>query len=186
MKKLSIFILSGFFLFACTKDKVPNKADSKINEHFLILMLDDSLETAVEYHLNPFQLENDSITFIRDHVSEGNYSYVYSKFKPTNDILFWTYQNKIQFTENELTSNQLNILEDSISLDKSKIQADIQINNSEIDFIWSKISNLTILKEYKDAKPTNKIAISHIVVQQYDENLGFTIPVQKYLVFLVK
>ena len=72
-----------------------------------------------------------------------------------------------------------------IAYNHSDFQVIASSNNVNDATIWSKIANLDILKTYRTSNPTAKIGIQRIVENVHDPQFGFSVPIEKYLVFLV-
>ena len=196
-KKLLLLLLIGLTFVNCKKDNLglPTTADVDFYEstgNTLILIVDDNgeLECAYEYDLNVIQLNNDSLPLVHEVVDSSYDTYYFCKLSPNPDTLYWYSSwfnpNYLTFCEERINANQLLHTQTSIPLDTSQVQ--VFPYHPTIDFasIWSAVSDLYIVKTYRAALPNSKIGISRRVVMEYNEELGFSLPVKKYLIFLVK
>lgn len=193
MKLIFILTLSSLTLIGCKKDKVTPTVEEDINYYqsngnFLMLLVGESFEGAFEYNLATTQLVNDSLPIIYESVPDGSgmYNYNYWKFAPNLDTLFWTYSSSFTFTEDVINSNILEPLNASIPFDTTQFQGIGSTTNLSYKNIWTTVSNLDIVKTYRDINPNSKIGISKQTIWLYDDQLGFSVPYQKYLVFLAK
>lgn len=105
---------------------------------------------------------------------------------PNPDTLFWSSSNDFKFMTNNIEENKLKILNNSITYDSAQFQFLGSQNNTNYSSIWSKVSNLEIVKTYRNSLPNSKIGISRVVINEYNEQLGVSAPVEKYFLFLVK
>ncbi len=185
MKKwLSLFAF-GILLTNCKKDKVStpeNYYQSKGN--LMIFQIGDSLERAYEYNLFSIQLNNGNLPI--SFYSEINNDFHYCKFLPNQDTLFSYSSNDFTFLTDTIENNNLKRLTNSMTADSIQFQIIGNQNNIDIISSWSKISNLEIVNQYRNAYPNSKIGISKIIMNQYSSELGFSIPEKKFLIFLVK
>jgi hypothetical protein len=189
-----IFILAFFsvILIGCEKDKVPSIIEEidyhQSNGNLLVLVVGDSFEEAFEYNLATTQLLNDSLPIIIESVPDGSgwYNYNYWKFAPNLDTIFWTHSNSITFMEDVINSNMFESLGTSVPFDTAQFQSIGSTTNVSKENTWDKVSNLEIVKLYRDSNPNSKIGVSRQVIWIYDDQLGFSIPYEKYLLFLAK
>lgn len=193
MKLIFILTLSSLTLTGCKKDKVTPTVEEGINYYqsngnFLMLLVGESFEGAFEYNLATTQLVNDSLSIIYESVPDESsmYNYTYWKFGPNLDTLFWTYSGFFTFTEDIINNNILESLNASIQFDTTQFQSIGSLTNFSYETIWTKVSNLDIVKTYRDLNPNSKIGISKQIMWVYDDQLGFNAPSQKYLVFMAK
>ena len=193
MKFTIPIVLFGLLFIGCKKDKVTptasvNQNYYQSNGNFLILVVGDTLESAYEYNLPTIQFNNDSLPISYESVPDGTgmYEYRYWKFQPNNDTLFWTYSNSFTFMEDPISSNDLLPLSSSLSFDINQFQVIESTVNTNIEGLWTFVSQLAIVKEYRNSSPNSKIGISRQIVYIYDEQLGFSVPFEKYLLFLAK
>ena len=181
----------------CKKDKVELPTTTEVDYYestgnTLILIVDDNgeLECAYEYDLDVIQLNNDSLPLVHEVVNGPNDTYYYCKLSPNPDTLYWYSNwfnpNYLTFCEERINANQLLHLTTLIPYDSTQFQ--VFTSNPNIDFasIWSAVSDLDIVKTYRTVLPNSKIGISKRVVMEYNEELGFSLGVQKYFIFLVK
>lgn len=189
MKLLVILFLLGLISFGCKKDKVPAPIVSNYyqsNGNLLILKIDDNLEGIYEYNLALTSLNNDSLPLFFETYSDGLNNYSYLKFIPNPDTLFQISSNNFIFYSILIDKNELEILNNSVPFDSAQFQLIGSQNNFDYSTVWSKISKLEIVKTYRTSNPNSKIGIHRIVINEYDEQLGFSIPIEKHLIFLVK
>lgn len=188
MKHILILILIGLVLFSCRKDKVPAPIESSYyesNGNLLILQIDEELESVYEYSLTSTDLNNDSLPLYYETYS-GLYFQSCLKFTPNPDTLFELSSNNYTFFTPKIDITELQSSINSIPFDSTQFQLIESQNNFEYSQIWSKISNFDIVQIYRNANPTSKIGITRIVSNEYDEQLGFGVPIEKHLIFLVK
>ncbi|MCJ8292680.1 MAG: hypothetical protein HRT58_22525 [Crocinitomicaceae bacterium] len=191
MKLTVIFLIIGFVFVGCKKDKVTPVISSSYYQsdgNFLILVLGDTLESVYEYNLPPVQLSNDSLQINYESVpgETGLYNYQYWKIQPNNDTLFWTYSNTFTFMEEQVSSKSLLSLNSSLSFNLNQFQVIGSSLNVNIEDLWSNVSLLDIVKEYRESSPNSKIGISRQVVYIYDDQLNFNVPHLKHLIFVAK
>jgi hypothetical protein len=187
---LSLFVLS---LIGCNKDEVKPIEPPVFNNYqsegnFIIFVIGDSLEFAYEYNLSTIQLNNDSLPISYESVLDGSgmYYYHYWKFQPNTDTLFWSYSGSFEFIEEQVSSNDLLSLNNAVSFDLNQFQLIDSSPNTNIEYIWGNVSQLDIVKTYRESAPNSKIGLSKQIVYVYDPQLGFSIPQSKHLLFLVK
>ena len=188
MKHTLILILISLVVFSCSKDKVPAPIENSYyesNGNLLILEIDEDLESIYEYNLTSTDLNNDSLPLYYETYS-GLYFHSYLKFTPNPDTLFEQSSNNYTFFTPKIDVNELQNSSNSIPFDSTQFQLIESQNNFDYSSIWSKISNLEIVRTYRNSNPTSKIGITRIVSNVYDEQLGFGIPTEKHLIFLVK
>ena len=189
MKHILIIFLIGFAILSCKKDKVPAPIEINYyqsNGNLLILEIDDNLEGVYEYNLASTVLNNDSLPLYFETYSDGINNYSYLKFTPNPDTLFQISSNNFTFYTTIIDKNELEILSNSIPFDYPQFQLIGNQNNMDFTSIWSKISKLDIVKTYRSSNPNSKIGINRIIINEYDEQLGISIPNEKYLIYLVK
>ncbi len=189
MKPFITILLTGIVSFSCKKDKVPAPIETNYyqsNGNLLILKIDDDVEGIYEYNLASTVLNNDSLPLSIETYSDGFMNYYYLKFSPNPDTLYSYTSTNFTFYTSLIDKNELQVLDSPIPFDSALFQQIGSQNNFNYSSIWSKISKLDIVKTYRNSNPTSKIGINRVVVDQYDEELGYSIPTEKYLIFLVK
>lgn len=189
MKHILLFLLIGFVVYSCEKDKVPAPIvanDYQSNGNLLILKVDENLESVYEYNLASTVLYNDSLPLYYETNSDGIYNYTYWKFLPNPDTLLRLSSLNSAFFTAQINNNELEYLDNSIPFDSSQFQLIGTQNNFIYSSIWSKIAKLDIVKTYRSSNPNSKIGIHRIIINEYDEQLGFSIPNEKYLIYLAK
>jgi hypothetical protein len=189
MKNMILIFLIGFTILGCKKDKVPIPIETAYYQskgNLLILRIDDNFECIYEFNLASTVLNNDSLPLYYESFSDGMNNYSYLKFGPNLDTLIQNSSNNYTFYTNQIDKNELQNLGSSIPFDSIKFQAIGTQNNFTYSKIWSKISKLDIVKTYRNSNPTSKIGINSIIINEYDEQFGLSIPNEKYLIYLVK
>jgi hypothetical protein len=189
MKQILLLFLLGFVVLSCKKDKVPPPIQTNYynsNGNLLILKIDDELEGVCEYNLTSIALNNDSLPLYFETYSDGIYEYRYLKFTPNPDTLIQISSNNFTFFNALIDPNELENLSASLPFDSLQFQTIGNQNNMVFSTIWSKISKLDIVKTYRSSNPTSKIGIHRVIINEYDAQLGFNIPNEKYLILLVK
>lgn len=189
MKNILIFLPICFLLLSCKKDTVPEPIDTIYYEsegNLLILMVGDTFEKAYEYNLASTQLSNDSLLITYETVPAPMDSYYYWNFLPNPDTLFWSLALNYTFMAEGINNTNFKKLNSPIPYDSSKVQVIFHQGNSDYEEIWSKVSKLEIVKTYRNALPNSRIGIMRTVMGIYNEELGFAIPEEKHLLFLVK
>jgi hypothetical protein len=151
----------------------------------------DQLEGIAEFYLSEPSLLNDSLP-VHSFVDNPNInSPVIISLHTTNlDTLF---------TVPDYNSNEIAYREDFIpraELEKTTFSMAypfglFQINHVSLDFsviepLWSECSHYKIVQQYRSANPNSKIGLHRIVLNEYDEEVGFAIPKYKYFFFLAK
>ena len=189
MKHSIYLLLIGLVIFSCNKDKVPPLTQTNYyqsNGNLLILKIDDELEGIYEYNLTSIALNNDSLPLYFETYSDGIYEYRYLKFTPNPDTLIQISSNNFTFFNALIDPNELENLSASLPFDSLQFQTIGNQNNMVFSTIWSKISKLDIVNTYRSSNPTSKIGIHRVIINEYDAQLGFNIPNEKYLIFMVK
>lgn len=179
-----LIVLIAFFA-SCEKKNVFPSASS---ENLVILMVGDSLEAVYMYHLESTELLNDSLPIFYESSTDPNSTnqLKYWKFGTNTDTLFISEYGKCALHGRELYFPLLYSLMDPIPFESSKIQLINYQSNNSIAEVWTKVSKLAIVYDYRYSNPTSKIGIVRQVVNEYDESLGITIPAEKYLIILAK
>lgn len=186
-KQLNYFfllVLLGLTLSACKKAQKTNYYQS--NGNVLILKVDEKLEAAYEYNLTNTTLVNDSLPITNHIFSNGTTQHTVLQFTPNPETLLEISQSNITFFTNPIASENLQQLNNALAFDSTNFQ--VLGGSSTMDFtsVWSKIAKLDIVKTYRNFHPTAKIGIQKFIFNEYDPQLGFNVPSEKYLVFLVK
>ncbi len=186
-KQLNFFfllVLLGLTLSACKKAQKTNYYQS--NGNFLILKVDEKLEAAYEYNLANISLMNDSLPITYHTFSTGTTQQTFLQFTPNPDTLLEISQSNIMFFTHPIPSENLQQLQNAIAFDSANFQ--VLGGSSTMDFtsVWSKIAKLDIVKTYRNSYPIAKIGIQKFIFNEYDPQLGFCVPNEKFLVFLVK
>lgn len=191
MKHIALIILVSFFAFSCTKEKVPTsvqKSYYQSNGNFLVLKIGDELEAAYEYQLTSTSLSNDSLPLHWDSSDagiDGMTMHYFLTFVPNDDTIIQHVNNYFSYNAQFIDTSILEKLTTLIAYNHSDFQVIASSNNVNDATIWSKIANLDILKTYRTSNPTAKIGIQRIVENVYDPQFGFSVPIEKHLVFLV-
>lgn len=181
-----VFLL---LIVGCKKEKVPAPTKTNYyqsNGNLLILKIGDNLDGIYEYNLNSTVLNNDSLPLHFETYSNGINNYVYLKFTPNPDTLLQYSSNNFIFFTTQVDKIELQNLSSSIPFDSAKFQFIGTQNNSSYSSVWSKISNLEIVSTYRNSNPHSKIGINRMVINEYNPQLGFNTPHEKYLIYLVK
>jgi len=189
MKHILVILLICLVSFGCKKDKLPAPKETNYyqsNGNLLTLKIGDYLEGVYEYHLASTVLNNDSLPLYFETFSDGINNNSYLKFTPNPDTLFKISSNNFTFFSALIDKNELENLSNSLPFNFSQFQLISNQNNMDFESIWSKISKLDIVKTYRSSNPNSKIGINRIVINEYDEQLGFSFPNEKYLIYLVK
>ena len=186
-KQLNYFlllVLLGLALSACKKPQKTNYYQS--NGNVLILKVGENLEAAYEYNLANISLVNDSLPITYHTFSNGTTQNTFLQFSPNPDTLLEISQSTITFFTNSISSENLQQLYNALAFDSTNFQ--VLGGSSTMDFtsVWSKIAKLDIVKTYRNSHPTAKIGIQKFIFNEYDPQLGFSVPCEKFLVFLVK
>lgn len=191
MKQILLFMSLGIISFSCTKEKVPTsiqKSYYQSNGNFLVLQVGDELEEAHEYQLSTTVLSNDSLPLTWNSSVggiDGMEIQSYLKYFPNQDTIVQFVNEQLDFHSPLIDTSLLQKLTVSIPYNPSDFQVITGSNNGNAATIWSKISNLDIVKSYRTSNPIAKIGIQRIVEKVYDPQFGFSVPKEKYLVFLV-
>lgn len=191
MKQIGFIILLSFIAFSCKKEKVPTSVQKSFyqsNGNFLILKVGDELEAAYEYQLSSTSLSNDSLPLNWDSSDsgiDGMTMHYFLTFVPNEDTIIQQVNNYFSYNAQLIDTSILEKLTTSIAYNHSNFQVIASSNNVNDATIWSKIANLDIVKTYRTSNPTAKIGIQRIVENVYDPQFGFSVPIEKHLVFLV-
>ncbi len=180
----ALFVLTGLALSGCKKPEQTNFYQS--NGNVLILKVDEKLEAAYEFNLTNTTLVNDSLPLIYHTISNGINQNTVLQFTPNTDTLLMISSNNFTFYSNPIPSENLQQLQSAISFDSAFFQVIGNATNVDLASIWSKIAKLDIVKTYRSTNPAAKIGIQKLNFSEYDPQLGFSVPNEKFLVFLVK
>jgi hypothetical protein len=189
MKHSIYLFLIGLVVFSCNKDKVPPPIQPNYyqsNGNLLILKIDDDLEGIYEYNLTSIALNNDSLPLYFETSSFGINTYSYLKFTPNPDTLIQISSYNFTFHTALIDKKELENLMYSLPFDALLFQGIGNQNNLDFETLWSRISNLDIVKAYRSSNPSSKIGVNRIIINEYDEQLGFSVPNEKHLIYLVK
>ncbi|MEX1191951.1 MAG: hypothetical protein WED10_12945 [Brumimicrobium sp.] len=191
MKKYKLLLIIGFLIIGCKKDKVNDPIIEEDNYYqssgnLLILKVSNKLGEAYEYNLASTELINDSLNIQVENNSDGLYQYSYWKYLPNSDTLFWRYSNNYTFSTASIEPEKLLQLESEIVLDTSLFQNIFNQSNIDYASLWSKVSNLEIVKTFRNASPNSKIGISRQVINEFDEELGFGVSKEIFILIFVK
>jgi hypothetical protein len=191
MKRALLLFLIGFIIVGCRKDKVPIPIPDEDNYYhskgnLLILLIGEKLEGAYEYELNSTQLTNDSLPIIVETVPDVYYDYQYYKFAPNPDTLFWNYSGNFTFMSEQIQGYQLMKHGYSLPLKMEKFQVFGSGNNIDYSKVWAEVSDLAIVRTYRNINPNSKIGISRFSISEFDEAVGFSVPTQKYVLYFAK
>ncbi|WP_205677811.1 hypothetical protein [Brumimicrobium salinarum] len=180
----------GFFLFGCKKEQVPPAEQNHYQSegNFLLFVVGDTLEAAYEYNLSTIQVNNDTLPILFESQTDGTGMQEYRiwKMQPNDDTLFWTYESSSYFVEDEININDLLFEYAPLPYDSTQFQIISSKLNTDIEQLWTKVSRLQIVKEYRNVSPDSKIGISRQVLYSYNEELSSSVPAEKYLIFFVK
>jgi hypothetical protein len=189
MKNFSILLFLSFLFFSCTKDKIHPKETQSFYEsrgNMMLLQVGEDLEGIYEYQMESTAYQQDSFNLIHVLMNDGSEEYSGWKLASNQPILYELHANKMNFYSPKIAVDQLEKTSEHLPLDSTKIQWFQAPNGIDPTEIWSKISNLAIVKSYRADNPSTKIGICRIVVYTYNPDFGFSVPSQKHLVFLVK
>jgi hypothetical protein len=187
--KLAITCLISFLLFSCTKEKVPTSAipnEYQSKGNFLILQVGTELDAVYEYQLATTELTQNNLPIYHLTMNDGFENYTAWKFMPNDLVLFDQKMTKVTYNATKIEPNVLGSSNEFIPFDSTKIQWIGNPSSADLSQIWSKVSALNLVKFYRNTHPNSKIGICRIVVYTYNPDFGFSVPSEKYLVFLVK
>ena len=187
--KLAIIGLLSFLFFSCTKEKVPTSAipnEYQSKGNFLILQVGTELDAVYEYQLATTELTQNNLPIYHLTMNDGFENYIAWKFIPNDLVLFEQKMSKLTYNATKIEPNVLGSSNESIPFDSTKIQWIGNPSSADLSEIWSKISVLNLVKCYRNAHPNSNIGFYRTLMFIYDEQLGFSIPTEKYLVYLVK
>lgn len=182
MKKLTVLIFLPVLIVAlsCKKKETNHSSESVSKGEFLILVVSDSLECAMEYHedTDPSFGMSESPIYTTAEFSNGNYDVMlymhgigmYGFYEQNVVGGFWVVDFPV-FEE-----YYSNIFIDSIpgsELDRHAVY-NMELDTSRVDFIrypyykeeifseWDKVKDLRILYEYRMKYPASKIAFLRV------------------------
>ena len=189
MKNLSILLFFFLLFFSCTKEKVPTSAipnEYQSKGNFLILQVGTELDAVYEYQLATTELTQNNLPIYHLTMNDGFENYTAWKFMPNDLVLFDQKMTKLTYNATKIEPNILGSSNEFIPFDSTKIQWIGNPSSADLSQIWSKVSALNLVKCYRNTHPNSKIGFYPTMMSIYDEQYGFSIPTQKYLVFLVK
>ena len=189
MKNLSILLFLSLLFFSCTKEKVPTSAipnEYQSKGNFLILQVGTEFDAAYEYQLATTELTQNNLPLYHLTMNDGFENYIAWKFIPNDLVLFEQKMSKLTYNATKIEPNVLGSSNESIPFDSTKIQWIGNPSSADLSEIWSKISALNLVKCYRNTHPNSNIGFYRTLMNVYDEQLGLSIPTEKYLVYLVK
>ena len=184
---LPSLILLGFL--ACQKDenKYPcTNSDYRSQGNLLILKIGDELESAYEYNLPSTDLNNDSLPLYFESYTSGASSYQLLKFAPHHNALLQFSTQVFTFFAPEIDEKKLATRYAAKSINLNSFQHIGNTQNAGVETLWAKVSKRSIVHGYLGSNPDGPIGIMRIIVNEYDEQVGFGIPKEKYLLFFTK
>jgi hypothetical protein len=126
-------------------------------------------------------LINDSLPLYFETNLDGTTNESFLKFNPNPDTLLHISASNSTFFANQIHKNELQSLTDSIPFNATQFQLIGTQNNTDYSLVWSKISNLDIVKTYRNANPNSKIGINSLIINEYNTELELIIPNKKTL-----
>ena len=189
MKNSTFLFIFLFLSFSCTKEKINQKETQSFYEshgNMMLLQVGEELEGIYEYQMESTTFMQDSFHLIHVLMNDGNEEYRGWKLASNQPLLYEQNAYHINFYAPKIAVDQLEKSSEHLPLDTTKIQWFPKPNGIESHDIWSKISNLAIVKAYRAQSPTTKIGIERMVFYTYNPDFGFSVPSEKYLVFFVK
>jgi hypothetical protein len=144
------------------------------------------LEAAYEFNLANISLVNDSLPITYQTFSNGINQNTVLQLTPNTDTLLLISSNNFMFYSNPIPTENLQQHQNAIAFDSTNFQVLGGSSTIDLASIWSKIAKLDIVKTYRNSFPSAKIGIQKFIFYEYDPQLGFSVPSEKFLVFLVK
>ncbi len=185
MKHFLHYFLIGLVALSCKKDKVPVNDTTNYyqsNGNFLVVKIGEKVETVYEYNLSSIALNNDSLPLTINSFSNGHFW----QFAPNSDTLFWYSGTSFSFTTSPVSEKQLQKWMTTLPYNSAQFQFFSNQGSSGLITVWEKISNLDLVKTYRSANPNAKIGVTSVIINEFNDEFGFSMPVEKHLVFLVK
>jgi len=187
MKRIILICITALLFGGCKKDKVsPPLSYYQSQGNFLLLIVGDSLESIYEFSLPTIQTFNDSLALNYDLIDDGMSFYSYWKLTPNEDTLFWSYANIFTFNEERISSNDLKMSSSHLAFEPNQFQLIDAPPNTNTEELWSEISNVDLVREYRSSAPNSKIVISRQIQSIYNEEYNFSALHEKHFLFLVK
>ncbi len=184
---LPVFIL--LCLFACQKEENMyncTKSNYRSQGNLLILKIGDQLEGAYEYNLPSTVLNNDSLPLYFESYPNGTSIYQLLKFAPHPNAILQFSSQIFTFFATEIDPKKLATRYRAKSINLNSFQYIGNTQNIDIESVWAKVSKLSIVHGYLGANPHGPVGIMRIIVNEFDEQLGFGIPKEKQLLFFTK
>jgi hypothetical protein len=188
MNKLLLFLCFTPFLFSCKKEKTVPPIENNFyqsNGNLIILKIGEDLESIYEFNLDTINLPNDSLPLYMESCSNGVQNFYVWKCSPNPDTLFGYSTNNFFFNSPEIDQSALRRSIYPAPFNPNKFQLIGNPTDKDYQSLWSKISNLSILKFYRKSNPNAKIGIQQLVMSVYNESFGVSEPQIKYFVYLV-
>ena len=102
------------------------------------------------------------------------------------DPLLLSVDGRFSFFGREVYLPALYNFEEAFPFDSSSFQQLGSGSNFSYKKVWDNVSKLAMTYDYRFSNPTSKIGISRQIFSVYDESLGLSMPVEKFLVVLAK
>jgi hypothetical protein len=189
MKHFHHYLLIGLVALSCKKDKVPVNDTTNYyqsNGNFLVVKIGEKVEAVYEYNLSSIALNNDSLPLTINSFSNGFSNVHFWQFEPNLDTLFRYSETSFSFNSSPINEKQLQKLMVSLPYNSAQFQFFSNQGSSELITVWEKISNLDLVKTYRSANPNAKIGVTSVMINEFNDEFGFSMPVEKHLVLLVK
>lgn len=173
----------------CKKEKIqePSSCNSYVSSgNLLLLVVGETFECAYEYNLVSTPLKNDSLPISINTDQSSMFSASYWQYQPNEDTLFQSSSQQVQFYTSEIDENDLENLDYYMPYDSTQFQKINGNNNSNLSTAWNQISNLEIVKQYRNARPNSKIGIARVPFSEFNEQLGYAVMSTKNIIFLTK
>lgn len=184
-------LLVIIILSACKKEKIelisPAEAQSfyQSRGNLLILEIGDELEALYEFDFPNLQVDSDTLKLYYDLLPTVLMDpYIVWKMSPHDQVLFYQYQQQLTFLEERIDPSELERIPNASPYDSAqfhRVAGNTSIDSKEI---WHRVGNLAILDFYRNQHPLRKMSLLRIVKQEYDEGLGFSVPVERHLLIL--
>ena len=183
-----LFLVFLLFLCACKKEFPNTKQNAFLyssNGNFLLLVIENKLVEAYEYQVELLDSFNDTIPLLTQ-TSDNSLGFESTTFFQTiKDTLFKNENNFYTFFGNVIPINKLGLSTKKTSLNSLNTQLIGTVDSTKINALWEKVAGLKIIQQYQESNKKN-IGFQRIVQNSYDPDWGFTVPKEKFLVYLVK
>jgi hypothetical protein len=185
---IALLVTSLLFMH-CKKQNILEQRSSILYSsegNFLILNISDKLVEAYEFQIEIDPSIKDTIPLFFESVHNSIYIETAAFLNSTNDTLYKSKNFDYSFLGQPIPLNKLGITVNQIPFSSVQPQLYGTVDSSKIQDVWEKVYRLSIVNHYHQEKEARTIGFQRIVQNFYNENLGFSVPEERHLIYLLK